>query len=120
MNNFKCLGCNLSIFNLLRDSRIAELTKKYQFDKYAFSRLTDNEIFYYTRTYLTSFHLNNFRNYKMKSKISDQIWLRNEGLPTREGLFQLYIWFCQERGFDIDRVIEDKRFREGDKEGERR
>ena len=43
----------------------------------------------------------------MKSKISDEIWLRNEGLPTGEGLFQLYIWFCKERGFNIDRVIED-------------
>ena len=51
---------------LLRDSRIAELTNKHQFGKYAFSRLRDSEIFYYTRTYLASFHLNNFRNYKKK------------------------------------------------------
>ena len=106
--------------NLLRDSRIAELTKKYQFDKYAFFRLTDNNIFDYTRTYLASFHLNNFRNYKTKSKISDEIWLRN-GLPTGEGLFQLYIWFCKERGFNVDRVIEDLNvLGGGDKEGERR
>ena len=56
---------------------------------------------------MASFHLNNFRNYKSKSKISDEIWLTNEGLPTGEGLFQLYIWFCKERGFIVDKVIED-------------
>ena len=56
---------------------------------------------------MASFHLNNVRNYRTKSKISDEIWLRNEGLPTGEGLFQLYIWFCKERGFNIERVIED-------------
>ena len=38
---------------------------------------------------------------------SDEIWLRNEGLPTGEGLSQLYISFCKERGFNVDRVIED-------------
>ena len=77
--------------NLLRDSRIAELSKKYQFDKYAFSRLMDNKSFDYTRTYLASIHLNNFRNYKTKSKISDEIWLRNQNLPTGDSLFQLCI-----------------------------
>ena len=41
------------------------------------------------------------------NKEYDEIWLRNEGLPTGEGLFQLYIWFCKERGFIVDKVIED-------------
>ena len=34
---------------LLRESKITELTKKYKFDKYTFSRFTDNEIFEHAR-----------------------------------------------------------------------
>ena len=83
--------------NLLKESRVIELNKKYQFDKYAFSRLTDNKIFDHTHIYLAIFHINKFRNYKIKSKISEEIWLRNEGLPIGESLFQLYIWFCNEQ-----------------------
>ena len=90
--------------NLLKESRVTELTKKYQFDKYAFSRLTDNEIFYHVRIYLAIFHINKFRNYKIKSKISEEIWLRNEGLPTGEGLFQLY---SKERGYNVEGVVDD-------------
>ena len=59
--------------NLLKESKITELTRKYQFDKYAFSRLTDNVNFDHSRSYLAAFHLNSFNNYKEKSKISEEI-----------------------------------------------
>ena len=41
--------------------------------KYAFSRLTDNENFEHTLLYLASSHINDFRKYKSKSKISNEI-----------------------------------------------
>ena len=94
---------------MLRESKITELTKKYQFDKCAFSRLTDNEIFDHARIYLACFYLNGFKSCKTKSKISDEIWLRNKGLPKGEGLYQLYIWFCKGRGYNIERVVEELR-----------
>ena len=106
---------------MLRESKITELTKKYQFDNNAFSKLTDNEIFAHTRIYLASFHLNDFRSYETKSKISDEIWLRNEGLCTGESLFQLYIWFRKERGYNVDRVVDNLKILGGeDKKRERR
>ena len=35
------------------------------------------------------------------------IWLNNEGLPIRESLFELYLWFCQERGIEWKVAVED-------------
>ena len=92
---------------LLRERKIAELTKKFQFGKYGMSRLTENEIFDRVRRYLACFYINEFENVKDRSKISEEIWLKNEGLPVGEGLYELYKWFCIERGFEIERIIED-------------
>ena len=97
--------------NLLKESKITELTREYQFDKYAFSRLTDNVICDHSRIYLAAFHLNAFNNYKGKSKISVEIWLRNEGLPIGAVLYQLYIVFCKERGYETERMIEQGVYR---------
>ena len=91
----------------LRENRIAELTKKFQYGKYAMSRLTDNIIFERARNYLSCFYINDFKEYKSKSKISEEIWFRNEGLPTGEGLYELYIWFCGERGYSTEKIKED-------------
>ena len=92
---------------ILRESKIAELTKKFQYGNYAMSRLTDNVNFEHARIYLASFYINDFKDYKTRSKISEEVWLRNEGLPTGEGLYELYIWFCRERGYCIEKVKED-------------
>ena len=43
---------------VIKVSKISELTKKFQFEKYAFSRLTENENFEHARLYLACFHLN--------------------------------------------------------------
>ena len=80
------------------------MTRKFQIDKYT-SRLTDNNILDFTRNYLAAFHLNSFRQFEGKTKLSCEIWLKNEGLPIRESLFELYFWFGQERG--IEKKIED-------------
>ena len=53
-----------------------------------------------------AFHVNSYSSYKDRSKISDDLWLRN-GLPGGEALLQLYIWFCNERGYGKDKVMED-------------
>ena len=36
-----------------------------------------------------------------------EIKLKNEGLPIREGLHELYKLFCQERGFDLEETNND-------------
>ena len=41
----------------IKDSIIVELTRKYQFDRYIFSRLTDNKILDYVKEYLAAFML---------------------------------------------------------------
>ena len=92
---------------LLRERKIAELTKKFQFGKYGMSRLTENKIFDRVRRYLACFYINEFENVKDRSKISEEIWLKNEGLPVGDGVYELYKWFCIERGFEIERIIED-------------
>ena len=92
---------------LFRENKITELTKKFQFGKYAMARLTENENFEHARFYLACFYINDFTNYKTRSKISEELWLRNEGLPNGEGLYQLYLWFCKERGYNMEMVRED-------------
>ena len=32
------------------------------------------------------------------TRTSCEIWLKNEDLPTRESLVELYLWFLNERG----------------------
>ena len=64
-------------------------------------------VFLHARLYLACFYVNEFKNYKTRSKISEEFWLRNEGLPNGEGLYQLYVWFCKERGYTAERVRED-------------
>ena len=59
------------------------------------------------RLYIACFYLNDFKSYKTRSKIFEEILLRNEGLPNGEGMYQLYLWFCKERGYMMERVIED-------------
>ena len=36
-----------------------------------------------------------------------EIMIKNQGLPTQESLFQLYLFFCQERGVHKSAVIND-------------
>ena len=83
---------------ILKESKIIELTRKFQFEKYAFSRLTDNLIFDHIRYYLTAFYINSFSHYEGKSEFSYEIRMRN-GLPVEEGLLELYLRFCNERGY---------------------
>ena len=64
-------------------------------------------IFDYRRVYLAAFHVNSYSSYKDRSKISDELWLRNEGLAVGEALLQLYIWFCNEKGYGKNKVMED-------------
>ena len=51
------------------------------------------------------FYINCFNHFGGKSKFSAEIWLRNEGLPDRESLYELYIWFCQKRDFEKNLAI---------------
>ena len=92
---------------LIKEKKLAELTRKFQFGKFGMSRLTENEIYERVRKYLACFYINDLVNVKERSKISEEIWLRNEGLPVGEGLFELYKWFCRERGYENEVVIED-------------
>ena len=64
--------------SMIKETKIVELTKKYQFERYSFSRLTDNNVFDYIRNYLAAFHLNTFRQIEGKTKKSCEIWLKNE------------------------------------------
>ena len=84
---------------LIRDNKI-ELTRKFKFDRYAFSRLTDNRIFEYTRYYLAAFVEGQFRHIQGLTRTACEIWLRNEGLPNRESLEELCFWFLKERGIE--------------------
>ena len=79
--------------SLLKESKISEITRKFQFEKYAISRLTDNNIYDLTRLYLAIFYLGEFTNFENHTKISMEIKLRNEGLPISEGLYELYKFF---------------------------
>ena len=92
---------------LLKESKISEITRKFQFEKYAISRLADNKIYDLTRLYLAIFHIGKFTSFENQTKISMEIKLKNEGLPIREGLHELYKLFCQERGFDLEETNND-------------
>ena len=48
----------------INDSEIVELRRKYKFDRYTFSRLTDNKILEYVRDYLAAFYVNSFRKFE--------------------------------------------------------
>ena len=58
---------------IIKESKIVEMTRKFQFDKYTFSQLTDNNILDFTRNYLAAFHLNSFRHFEGKTKLSCEI-----------------------------------------------
>ena len=60
---------NILIQIIIKESKIVEMTRKFQFDKYTFSRLTDNNILDFTRIYLDAFHINSFRKYDVKTKL---------------------------------------------------
>ena len=92
---------------MIRDNKIVELTRKFKFDRYAFSRLTDNRIFENTRYYLAAFVEGQFRHIQGLTRTACEIWLRNEGLPNRESLTELYFWFLNERGIERSEAIED-------------
>ena len=95
------------IKDLIKENKIVELTRKYNFDRYAFSRLTDNKIFEYTRHYLAAFVEGQFRHIESLTRTACEIWLKNEGLPNRESLKELYLWFLKERGIERIEAIED-------------
>ena len=60
----------------MRETKIVELTRKYQFDRYSFSRLTDNKIFDYVSEYLAAIFVNSFRKYKGRSRMPCEVWLK--------------------------------------------
>ncbi|KAJ4444836.1 hypothetical protein ANN_06633 [Periplaneta americana] len=59
--------------------------------RYAFSRLTDNDIFDLVRNYLPIFFISKFNSFEGMSKEYYEIKLRDEGLPTRDSLYELFI-----------------------------
>ena len=86
-----CMYPLLLIFiTQIRENKIVELTRKFKFDRYSFSRLADNEIFEYRRYYLAAFVEGQFRQINGLTRTACEIWLKNEGLPTRESLAELY------------------------------
>ena len=92
---------------LLRESKIIELTRKFQFERYALARLTDSKIYDQVRSHLALFHLFNFTSFEGLTKTASEIMIKNLGLPTQESLFQLYLFFCQERGVSKTAAIND-------------
>ena len=92
---------------LFKDSRIVELTRKFQCERYALARLTDIAIFEQVRSHLAIFHLFDFTSYEGLTKPASEIMIKNQGLPTQEKLMQLYLLFCQERGVNKTEVIKD-------------
>ena len=72
-----------------------------------FSRLTDNKIFEYTRDYLAANVEGQFRHIEGLTRTACEIWLKNEGLPNRESLKELYLWFLKERGIERIEAMED-------------
>ena len=59
--------------------------------------MTDNKIFEFTINYLAAFVEGQFSHINGLTRTSCEIWLKNEGLPTRESLIELYLWFLNER-----------------------
>ena len=83
------------------------MSHKFKFDRYAFSRLTDNRIFEYTRYYVAAFVEGQFRHIQGLTRKACEIWLRNKGLPNRESLEEIYFWFLKERGIERTEALED-------------
>ena len=81
--------------------------RKYNFDRYAFLRLIDNKFFEYTRYYLAAFVEGQFRLIEGLTRTACEIWLKNEGVPNRESLKELYLWFLKERGIERIEAIEN-------------
>ena len=48
-----------------------------------------------------------FRHINGLTRTSSEIRLKNEGLPTRESLIELYLWFLKERGIGRKEAMED-------------
>ena len=48
-----------------------------------------------------------FRHIQGLTRTACEIWLRNEGLPNRESLEELYFWFLKERGIERSEALED-------------
>ena len=49
------------------------------------------------RNYLAAFVEGQFSHINGLTRTLCEIWLKNEGLPTRESLIELYLWFLNER-----------------------
>ena len=92
---------------LLKESKIVELTRKFQFERYALARLTDSKIYEQVRSHLALFYLFNFTSFEVLTKTASEIMIKNLGLPTQESPFQLYLFFCQERGVNKTAFIND-------------
>ena len=69
--------------------------------------MTDNKIFEFTRNYLAAFVEGQFSQINGLTRTLCEIWLKNEGLPTRESLIQLYFWLLSERGVGRKEAMED-------------
>ena len=78
--------------SLIRETKIVELSRKFKFDKYSFSRLTDNNIFEFTRNYLAAFVEGQCSHINGLTRTSCEIWLKNESLP-HSAYFVFYFFF---------------------------
>ena len=92
---------------IIKESKIVELTRKYQCERYGISRLTDSAIFEQVRLHLALFHVFNFTSYEGLTKPVSEILIKNQGLPIQESLFQVYLFFCQERGVNKSEAMQD-------------
>ena len=48
-----------------------------------------------------------FRHIQGLTRKACEIWPRNEGLPNRESLEELYFWFLKERGLERSEALDD-------------
>ena len=69
--------------------------------------MIDNKIFDYTRNYLAAFVEGQFRHIHVLTRTACEIWPKNEGLPIRESLAELYYWFRKEQGVEREDALED-------------
>ena len=82
---------------MIKEKKIVELTRKYNFDRYAFSRLTE-KFFEYTRHYLAAFVEGQFRHIEGLTRTACEVWLKNEGLPNRKSLKKtIFVVFKRKR-----------------------
>ena len=83
---------------VLKESKIIELTRKFQFAKYTFSRLTDNLIFDLIRNYLAAFYIISFRHWANPRFLTRFGWKRKVYQLGKDHLNCLWFQTKMERG----------------------